>query len=186
MAGLQYTKPWEPLHVHPFPGDMPDAGWDEVLCGVRPEPFLLVNSSSSSASASRASSSGVFFFRISGFGSSWGACSCTSSFFLMLYCKQTVMCQVLWRLLRQACRFTGKARCGVEHCASGWGTTNRFTGNAWYWSSTLPLVVVQRIGLLETRHIVWSTVPLAEVQRIGLQETRGIGLVPCLWLWCSE
>jgi len=48
---------------------------------------LLVKSSSSSCSASAANSSGVFFFRISGLGSSCGAASTISSFFLMLYCK---------------------------------------------------------------------------------------------------
>lgn len=44
-----------------------------------------MKSSRSSCSASAASSSGVFFFRISGFGSSWGCCSTCSSFFFMLY-----------------------------------------------------------------------------------------------------
>lgn len=46
---------------------------------------LLVKSSRSSCSASAASSSGVFFFRIRGFGSSWGCCSTCSSFFFILY-----------------------------------------------------------------------------------------------------
>lgn len=47
--------------------------------------YLLVKSSRSSCSASAANSSGVFFFRINGFGSSCGSCSTISSFFLILY-----------------------------------------------------------------------------------------------------
>lgn len=69
-----------------------------------PEMYLLVKSSRSSCSASAANSSGVFFFLISGFGSSWGGCSTISSFFLILYCwrKQAQIC--VKRGFLQLCR----------------------------------------------------------------------------------
>ena len=41
-------------------------------------------------------------------------------------------------------------------------------------SSSVPLVVEQRVGLLETRGTVSSTVPLFVEQRVGLLETRGV------------
>ena len=58
------------------------------LSDLKWENNLLVKSSRSSASASAANSSGVFFFRIRGFGSSCGGASTISSFFFMLYCER--------------------------------------------------------------------------------------------------